>query len=138
MREIEWLETFELRVPEIDSDHRVMLELMKGVRAAAEAGDRDRCEHILDRLIVFSIQHFEREEAFIKCHGYAGADRHAEYHRGLLDRVETVRKACRKIETPGEFQDCCDELMSFLVDDVVRGDLKLKSFLNEAGLTLQE
>lgn len=138
MQKFEWMETFELRVPEIDGDHRVMLALMKNVRAAAEAGDRDQCEHVTDRLVAFSRDHFEREQAFIERHGYPSAEQHAEYHRGLLDRTEAVRTACRAVESLEEFQDCCEEMMSFLIDDVVRGDMKLKSFLKEAHLTLPE
>ena len=138
MRQLEWLETFELRVPEIDGDHRVMLDLMKGVRTAAEAGERQRCEAIVDRLVAFSRDHFRREESFIELHGFDGVPQHAKYHEGLLERVEVVRKACHEIETPEAFQHCCDELMSFLIDDVVRGDLKLKSFLKEAGLIIPE
>ena len=138
MRELEWLETFELRVPEIDGDHRVMLDLMRGVRTAAEAGERERCEAIVDRLIAFSRDHFRREESFIKQHGFTGVRQHTQYHEGLLGRAEAVRKACHEIETPKDFQECCDELMSFLIDDVVRGDLMLKSFLKEAGLIIPE
>ena len=92
----------------------------------------------MDRLVAFSREHFDREEAFIERHGFTGARRHAEYHRGLLGRAEAVRKVCREIDTPEAFQDCCEELMSFLIDDVVRGDMNLKSFLKEAGLTLPE
>ena len=32
MPKLEWLESFELRVPEIDGDHRTMLDLMKAQR----------------------------------------------------------------------------------------------------------
>ena len=138
IRELEWLETFELRVPEIDGDHHVMLDLMKGVRTAAEAGEQERCEELVDRLIAFSRDHFRREESFIERHGYAGVHQHTEYHKGLLGRAQAVGKSCREIETPDNFRECCDELMSFLIDDVVRGDLLLKSFLKEAGLVIPE
>jgi len=136
VRQLEWLDTFELRVPEIDGDHRVMLDLMKAIQRAAAARDRERVEHCLDRLLAFSQSHFAREESLLKRWKYPDTKKHAAYHAGLLARAETVRQACAKIETPEAFEECCEEMMSFLVADVVSGDMKLKSFLQNAGLVL--
>ena len=133
---LEWLETFELRVPEIDGDHRVMLDLMKTVQSAAGAGNRLRVEHYLDRLLAFSKSHFAREENLLERWHYPDFKKHAAYHAGLLERAEAVRQACAEIETPEAYKDCCEEMIRFLVDDVVRGDIMLKSFLQNAGLTL--
>ena len=136
MKKLEWLESFELRVPEIDGDHRAILDLMKAVRTAAERGNRARVEHYLDRLFVLCRDHFEREEALMQRFHYPEAEIHASYHARLLDRAQAVRRACAEIESAEAFEECCEELMTFLVDDVVRGDMKLKSFLEDAGLTI--
>ena len=136
MNKFEWLESFELRVPEIDGDHRAMLDLMKAVRTAAAAGNRERVEHYLDRLFAVTQNHFMREETLLLRWGYPDAKMHAHYHQLLLDRAKTVRRACAQIESPEAFEECCDEMMTFLVDDVVRGDMKVKSFLESNGLTL--
>jgi len=136
VQKLEWLESFELRVPEIDGDHRTMLELMNAVRSAAAIHDRKRGERYLDRLLVFSASHFAREETLLERWNFPDAEKHAKYHAGLLERAEAVRKACAKIETPGAFEECCEEMLSFLVDDVVRGDIQLKSFLENAGLAM--
>ena len=136
MSKYEWLETFELRVPEIDGDHRAMLDLMKAVLAEARAGRQARTSVALDRLIAFSRQHFQREEAFLASHGYALTNEHVEYHSELLDRAIALKDSCCKLVTPDEIEGCCDELMSFIVDDIVKGDMQLKSFLQEAKLTL--
>ena len=136
MPKLEWLDTFELRVPEIDGDHRVMLDLMNAVQSAAAARDRPRCEHYMDRLLAFSESHFRREEALLDRWKYPGARKHAAYHAELLERTNAVRRACSEIESPESYIECCEEMISFLVDDVVRGDMKLKSFMENAGLTI--
>jgi len=136
MPKLEWLETFELRVPEIDGDHRVMLDLMKAVQSAAAAHERQLCERYLDRLLDFSQSHFAREEILLERWKYPDAEKHAAYHAGLQARAKAVRQACAKTETFEAFEECCEEMMSFLVDDVVRGDMKLKSFVENAGLAL--
>ncbi len=48
-----------------------------------------------------------------------------------------MRQACTEIEVPEAFEECCEKMISFLADDVLRGDMKLKSFMENAGLTLQ-
>lgn len=136
MLKLEWLESFELRVPEIDGDHRALFDLMDGVRSAAAVRNRQRAERLLDRLMAFSQSHFRREEALLEEWGYAKTAEHVKYHAGLMARATAVRQACADIESGQAFEECCGEMMSFLVDDVVRGDLKLKSFFDNAGLTL--
>lgn len=133
---LKWLESFELRVPEIDGDHRTMLVLMNLVQSSATSGRRQRVEHYLDRLITFCQSHFAREEALLVRWGYPDVKGHVTYHAGLLERTETLRQSCAKIETPEAFEKCCEELMSFLLDDVLSGDIQLKSFLEHAGLAV--
>jgi len=137
MPKLEWLDTFELGVPEIDGDHRAMLDLMKAVQSAMAAGDRKTGEQLLDRLLAFAVGHFDREQALLERWGYPEAETHATYHWNLLSRAVAVRKACAEIENQTSFNECSEEMLSFLVNDVVRGDMKLKSFLEEAGLTIR-
>lgn len=137
MQKLEWRESFELGNPEIDGDHRVMLELMKAVEAAASVHDRRRSERCLDRFLDFTELHFSREESLLERWGYPGWQAHADYHADLVSRAKEVRKVCATVETPEDYQRCCEKMMSFLMDDVIRGDMKLKSYLENAGLGLQ-
>ena len=113
-----------------------MLDLMTVVQAAAAAGNRRLCQRYLDRLLDFSQRHFDREESLLRRWRYPDIATHAHYHAELMHRAEAVREACTQLESPDAFAECCDELLSFLLDDVVRGDLRLKSFLDDAGLAL--
>jgi hemerythrin-like metal-binding protein len=134
--DLEWLESFELRVPEIDGDHRTMLDLMRAVQAAAAVGDRPRGEHYLARLLAFSMDHFAREQALLGSWGYPDVESHAKYHDELVERAKAVMSTCAQTQTPEAYKECCEKMMAFLVDDVLRGDMKFKSFLEDAKLTL--
>jgi len=125
-----------MRVPEIDGDHRAILGLMNAVRSTAAAGNRERVDHYLERLLALSKAHFAREEALLERWGYPEAKTHATYHARLLQRAKTLHQTCAQIESAEAFEECCEELMSFLVDDVVGGDMKLKSFFEASRLTL--
>lgn len=136
MQELEWLGSFDLGVPEIDGDHRTILELMKAVKAAAAREDPARCEQYLDRMLEFLGVHFAREEKLLANWHYLEVKQHANYHTELLKRAETVRQTCLANEGPESFEKCCAELISLLVDEVVRGDMTLKSFLEHSGFSL--
>ncbi len=136
MQKLEWRESFELGIPEIDGDHRIMLELVRAVEAAAAAQDRCRSERSLDRFLAFTELHFAREETLLERWGFPGWRKHAHYHTGLFERAKDVRKVCATVETAEDYQRCCERMMSFLMDDVIRGDMKLKSYLENAGLCL--
>ena len=134
MVELEWLEAFEIGLREIDDDHREMLRIMQDVKAAGEARDRKRCARLLDALIDFSKAHFEREEKILHEIEYPSAGVHEAYHADLLDRAEGVKEACKAIRSDRDFRECCEQMFGFLIDDVITGDMKIKSFLQERGI----
>lgn len=135
MINLEWLETFELGNPEIGNDHKELLAAMKRIAAAAVVEDFDLCGQLLDELVVQSEAHFRREEELLENAGYRFVDFHREYHSALIARAEEMKKICKGVKSRGNFKACCDEMMSFLVDDIIGGDLNFKSFLQEKGLT---
>jgi len=62
MVELEWLEAFEVGIKQIDDDHREILRIMQGIKAAGEKRDHEACAVLLDELLAVSQAHFEREE----------------------------------------------------------------------------
>jgi len=134
---VRWLDSFDLGVPEIDSDHRTIVKLMKLVEDSVAANySSGTTVALIDRLFAYTRDHFRREEEMLRSLGYEDVDKHVGYHGTLMDSAEEIKEACMKASSPDDFQECCDELMRFLIDDVVRGDLKLKSFLQYSGMTV--
>jgi hemerythrin len=131
---LEWLKAFEIGLREIDDDHREMLRIMQDIKAAGEARDRKRCARLLDDLVDFSKAHFAREEQILNEIEYPSRDVHEAYHANLLERAGAVKEACKAIRSNRDFRECCEEIFSFLIDDVIAGDMKIKSFLQERGI----
>ncbi len=130
----DWLESFEVGFKAIDDDHRKMLAIMKQVGDAGEAAKFEHCATLLDELVGLSKAHFEREEALLEEIRYPGAALHKSYHAGLLVRADAVKETCKAIKSPHNFRECCEEMFGFLIDDVVAGDLKIKSYMQEIGM----
>lgn len=131
MAKLDWLESFELGVDEIDDDHREMLAIMRDVEAAADASDFALRARLLDRLIDASLEHFRREEAYLERIGYPDLEAHKTYHADLVSRAGAVKRVCETIQPSPTFKDCCAEMFGFLVDDIVAGDLRFKSYLEQ-------
>lgn len=133
---VHWLDTFELGVPEIDGDHRTMVALMRAIESAMEAERQASSLGLIDRLFDYCRDHFRREEILLRSWGYAEVDGHRAYHDEMFLTAAQIRATCVQKSEHDGFRACCDEMMRFLIDDVVRGDIKLKSFLQHRGLTL--
>ncbi len=130
-----WIDTYELGVPEIDGDHRTLVTMMQRISKITTYDDRERYVALFNRLTDFAQSHFEREENLLRQWGYPDTAGHARYHQHLLDQALELKRSCLDQETSATFQECCQNMVSFIIDDVVRGDIKLKSFLQEQGLT---
>lgn len=135
---LDWLDSFEIGLKAIDDDHRQMLGIMRQIKAAGNVRDRDACVVLLENLVDFSQAHFEREEKLLRDIQYPSAQVHEKYHANLLERADVIKEACKAIRSDRDFQECCEEMFGFLIDDVIAGDLKIKSFLEEHGLTDQD
>ena len=131
---LEWLDTFELGVPEIDDDHKNLLSVMRDVQCSAEQGKMGRCGKHLEQLMRDTRAHFDREEKLLRKWRYGDVQGHVAYHAKLYSRAEAAKKSCENIESREDLVECCKEMMSFLIDDIVRGDLPLKTFFEEMGL----
>ena len=133
MEKFDWLESFELGITEVDEDHRRMLAIMRQIEQAADSESFDRCKELLDELLSFTVAHFRREEKMLEEFGYPNVEIHKKYHTELLARAKAVKSVCEALETKQNLKECCHEMFGFLVDDIVMGDLKFKSYLEDKG-----
>jgi hemerythrin len=130
----EWLDSYEIGHKEIDDDHRHMFSIMKQVEAAGRELRFECCAVLLDELVAFTRVHFAREEALLQRIGFPAAKQHKAYHARLLARAENVKEVCKVIKSEQTFLDCCEEMFSFLIDDILTGDLAIKAYLQETGV----
>ena len=133
MREIEWYETYEIGFPALDRDHRRLFDIANGIIRALGEGDYGGCKPLAAGFVDALKQHFPREEKFLEEIGYPGRDKHAGYHRQLLQRAE---KFLERLEGRAEDETLAEplaELVSVLIADLRGGDLNFRSFLLEEG-----
>ncbi len=87
----EWNPQLSVENPSIDEDHKHLIQLVNefGV-VAAQDQEIDRLEQILQTLLVYTQEHFQKEEELMAAIGYHKIKPHQEQHRKLLARVEDL------------------------------------------------
>ena len=137
MRRLELLGSLEIGHPEIDDDHRRIIGLAEDLAASIEAGAHGRCSKLFGSFIAFCTEHFVREEQILAEARFPQTGEHARYHKELLARATAVERECTGLMGHPSLKGCFDELASFLIDDIVRGDSAFISHLIEAGYAVR-
>jgi len=135
MPEIEWSRTFEIGVKEIDDQHRKLFMLVKKIHHAIESKDDELCRATIQMFVDTAEKHFEREERFLARVAFPEIEEHKTYHATLLIKAKELMNACGENARPGEAKNCYEAVVGFLIDDIVRGDSNIKSFVEHMGLT---
>jgi hemerythrin len=130
VRRIEWSSSLEIGAGEIDDDHRRLVALMQEVESAIEQQDQKLCRAKIQTFIDAAADHFAKEEIFLARIGFPTIDEHKFYHLSLLTRANELQRTCAAGVSEPDARICYDQVAEFLIDDVIRGDIGIKEFLD--------
>ena len=109
---IEWKKEFELGVPEIDSEHRELIELINSTYAALQAQrGSSNIMAFLGEIFAKISAHFALEESIMRKYRYDGYLEHKHEHERLLDDIRDIMDDYEDGVMPSE-----DELSRRLTD----------------------
>lgn len=135
MANLEWHDFYEIGVDFIDAEHKNMLSIMRAVQEAVVSCNLDKADILTDQLLKESKAHFKHEEEFLEEAQFPGLVEHNHYHNGLLVQANRIKEICQGIDTEHDLMMCFDEMEKFLIDDIMYGDIKFKSYLEFKGYT---
>ena len=138
MADLKWHDFLEIGVDFIDDDHKKILSIMQATKKAIEEDNQNECVALLTSLLKEAREHFSREEEFLTKTKYPALAEHKIYHKELLIKADTTKRVCEGIETEHDLKECFDGMSRFLIDDILRGDMKFKSHLDHNGYTKNE
>ncbi|HQR29922.1 MAG TPA: hemerythrin family protein [Anaeromyxobacteraceae bacterium] len=78
-------------VQELDSEHDLMLGLVRALEKASASAPRTQVEALLQQLSEFSRVHFATEEIMMRLYAYPDFARHQLEHARLVEQIEQVR-----------------------------------------------
>jgi hemerythrin len=134
MVKVEMREAYKTGNDVIDEDHRRIIDIINEINDSIEDEQFETCKKLFDSFINVAKHHFHREEKILSEAGFPRLKEHVKYHKELLKKSDETKRLCTDITDREQLQKCFGELVGFLIDDVVRGDMDFKSFLVEKGL----
>jgi len=132
---IKKLEDFKTGHPVIDQDHMKIIDAITLVFEAIHDNDHEQCSQLLEAFVDVAKNHFANEEEILRKADYPHYRRHCEYHGELIIRANAVKDLCKEMDDQGHLMECFEEMATFLIDDIVKGDFEFVSYLKEAGIT---
>ena len=113
----------------IDQDHRGLFALVNELESADMS--HDYINSILDRLKRYTIEHFTREEVFMKKMNYPHLDEHMRQHQAFKEWLETIRATYARFpQSPFIIGDSVNSyLQRWLRDHIQNEDMKYRNFM---------
>jgi hemerythrin-like metal-binding protein len=134
MRQLTFLDSYSIDHGEVDEQHKRLFDLINEVARAIDSRELALCREVSAGFIAAAQEHFASEEQFLERIGFPRLDRHHHYHQQLIAIAEEARDVCCGDDSSIDIEACFDRLLNFFIDDVVRGDLEFKSWLQHKGL----
>ena len=121
-----------LGVQEIDTEHDLLLGVVRALERAVDASPRAQVEALLQQLSEFSRVHFATEEILMRLHAYPGFAGHQLEHARLVDQIEQVRAEFAKghVQPTRPFAAA---LHHWFTEHIRSHDVALARFVREAG-----
>lgn len=129
MASFKWTNNLSVGDDSIDDDHKGLFALMNDLESA-DMG-HDYINAILDRLKKYTIDHFTREEIYMKEVNYPGLAEHMEQHEAFKEWLETIRSTyARCPQSPFIIGDSVNGyLHRWLRDHIQNEDMKYRDFI---------
>lgn len=136
MSDIQWMESYSVGVPSIDSQHRQLVELNNRLfHAIMEDRGRDIALDVLDELVKYVKYHFSYEEKLLAECGFDQTllDEHIKEHRLLTEKVHSYRQNVGQEDSLDLM--VYDFLRDWTTNHLKQTDGKYASLLQEHGIS---
>jgi hemerythrin len=122
---VEWRKAMSVGVPDIDDDHRYLIEL---INAFEQAKTDDEIDRILNELIDYTIYHFAREERYQQASLFPFREAHRKSHERLIAKVKGLsgRRAAAGVDRSGIAGELSALFREWLVEHIIKEDLLMK------------
>lgn len=118
-----WSEAYAVGNAMLDSDHRILINLLNQLQDATETGQsRTVVGTVVNVLVEYTEHHFRREEAVMEAAGYPQLEAHRAAHHALEEQARDIRDRWNA----GDRSALDDEVLSFLkkwlTEHILRAD----------------
>jgi hemerythrin len=131
MKDLTWDKTLSVDVPEIDEDHRRLVDLFNILNHSVVDGDATQyIEAVMEELISCTVWHFRHEERLMLKYGYEGFMEHKSEHEELIASAKALQQ---KLLDEGKLvlSEDIQFLENWLTGHILGTDMDMGSYLCE-------
>ncbi|MDC0335835.1 bacteriohemerythrin [Pseudodesulfovibrio sp.] len=129
MKKIEWNSKLNLGVPQIDEQHRRLVQLANNLVSAIQTNVADDIlEIIFKELQEYTVFHFRDEELYMHEAGYPDIEEHIRQHEDLKKKVADYQEDMR-LDMDVSPSDVLEFLGDWLVEHIIYSDMKIARFV---------
>jgi hemerythrin-like metal-binding protein len=130
---LNWKNDYSVGNAQIDADHHRLFDLINEFHYVFTHNRQLReIARVLNDLVKYSEEHFQREEEMMAAHDYPGLDEHREIHAALFETVFQLQSKFEQNAVKIE-SETIDFLRHWLTDHIVEHDTKFGRFLAVGG-----
>lgn len=133
-----WKKSYEIKVAEIDMQHRQLVGLINELSAAMMARQGHRAvHHVLGELINYTQGHFATEEALMQKMNYPGLDDHRQEHLSLAGKVLAYQEHYTRDKELGS-SELLDFLCAWLKNHILVSDKAFGTYIRRVEMGLEK
>ncbi|NPA58225.1 MAG: hemerythrin family protein [Aquificae bacterium] len=131
---IEWNKELELGIPEIDKQHKQLVDMLNEFYTELEEGHRQEAiEHFLKNLEDYLHYHLDYEEKFMEEKGFPETEDHKRIHK-LFKELYAEEKQRYLQGDPKALRELVAFAFSWLFSHIMKADKKYAEYMREKGL----
>lgn len=130
-----WKKSYEVKVPEIDMQHRRLVGLINELSDAMMIKQGFRTvPHVLEELLDYVQQHFTTEENLMQKLDYPGLEEHTQNHLAMTTKVLELKKL-HKQDHAVAAQEVLKILCDWLKNHILVSDLEIGKYVRSREVT---
>lgn len=130
MQLLKWSTELELGMPNIDSQHKQLINIINELSIAVEYNQPNSALlPVVEKLLAYARTHFRVEEDLFKRHDYVNRIEHEGEHALFVDKVKYIHKICKLIDSPMS-SNTKEFLLSWLLNHIKTKDREYKVFID--------
>ena len=134
MSKIVWNDVLSVHIPEIDEQHKTLIEMINRLEDAVTDGGWSRKNIVMSDVLIEMINyldyHFTTEENYMIDHHYPHFDTHRKQHKDFVNKVNTFADEYNN-GTEALPENILAFLKEWLVDHVMGADCQFGTFVVE-------
>ncbi|MGE5503084.1 MAG: bacteriohemerythrin [Actinomycetota bacterium] len=129
-----WTEAMAVGDAALDSDHRIIINLLNQLHDAMETGQsRDVLGSVVKVLAEYTEHHFAREEAAMAACGYPDMESHRREHQALCTKVREIHERYLAGERTALDESVVRLLRKWLTDHIQVTDKSYRPWVEQPG-----